>query len=94
MEELSVDTGALRAEYGNVSGGVINAVTKSGGNEFHGQASFYFRNKKLQCDNTEGTPLAGQFVGFDYRVRLGPQRRRPDRQEQALALRQHVTITA
>ncbi|HPW16776.1 MAG TPA: TonB-dependent receptor [Candidatus Aminicenantes bacterium] len=64
MDELSVDTGALRAEYGNVRGAVINAVTKSGGNTVHGQASYYFRNKALQSDNTAGTPFVGQYVGF------------------------------
>jgi len=66
IEELTIDTGALRAEYGNAKGAVMNAVTKSGGNEIHGQANLYFRNKKLQSDNTKGTPLEGQFVGFDY----------------------------
>lgn len=66
MEELSVDTGALRAEYGNVRGAVINAITKSGGNEFGGMASFYYRNDKFQSDNTEGTPLAGRFNGFRF----------------------------
>jgi len=66
MEELSVDTGALRAEFGNVRGAVINAVTKSGGNELHGLASFYYRDKSFQADNTKGTPLAGQFVGFRF----------------------------
>jgi len=75
MEELSVDTGALRAEYGNVRGAVINAVTKSGGNEVHGQGSFYFRNKSLQDNNTAGTPLEGQYVGFknetDWSFNLG-----------------------
>ncbi len=64
MDELSVDTGALRAEYGNVRGAVINAVTKSGGNEIHGQASYYFRNKSFQTTNTQGTPLDGTYVGF------------------------------
>ncbi len=75
MEELSVDTGALRAEYGNVRGAVVNAITKSGGNEFHAQAAYYFRNKDLQSDNTEGTPFAGQFVGlkkeFDWNLNVG-----------------------
>ncbi len=66
MEELSVNTGALQAEFGNARGAVINAVTKSGGNEFHGMASFYFRDKSFQADNTKGTPLAGQFVGFRF----------------------------
>ncbi|MBE3037383.1 MAG: TonB-dependent receptor, partial [Chloroflexi bacterium] len=66
MEELSVDTGALRAEFGNARGAVINAITKSGGNDFSGMASFYFRNKSFQADNTTGTPLAGRFVGFKF----------------------------
>lgn len=66
MEELSVDTGALQAEYGNVRGAVINTVTKSGGNEIHGEASFYNRSKSLQAVNTKGTPLEGQYVGFIY----------------------------
>lgn len=66
MEELSVDTGALRAEFGNARGAVINAVTKSGGNEFGGQASFYYRDKSFQADNTKGTPLEGRFVGFRF----------------------------
>ncbi|MCJ7563104.1 MAG: TonB-dependent receptor [Candidatus Aminicenantes bacterium] len=66
IEELSVDTGALRAEYGNVRGAVINTVTKSGGNEFHGHVGFYARNKNLQADNSKGTPLEGQYVGFNF----------------------------
>jgi hypothetical protein len=75
MEELAVDTGGLRAEYGNVRGAVINAITKSGGNDFHAQASYYFRNKSFQADNTAGTPLAGQFVGlkqeYDWNLNVG-----------------------
>ncbi|MDP2914866.1 MAG: TonB-dependent receptor [Candidatus Aminicenantes bacterium] len=75
IEELAVDTGGLGAEYGNVRGAVINAITKSGGNEFHAQASYYFRNKSFQADNTAGTPLAGQFVGlkkeFDWNLNIG-----------------------
>ncbi|MGB9836435.1 MAG: carboxypeptidase regulatory-like domain-containing protein [Candidatus Saccharicenans sp.] len=41
MEELSIQTGGLPAEYGSVRGGVVNVVTKSGGNNFSGSASFY-----------------------------------------------------
>ncbi|MDR1840965.1 MAG: TonB-dependent receptor [Holophagales bacterium] len=36
IEETQVITGAISAEYGNVEGGVINTLTKSGGNEFSG----------------------------------------------------------
>ena len=34
IEETQVVTGAMSAEYGDVDGGVINSITKSGGNEF------------------------------------------------------------
>jgi outer membrane receptor protein involved in Fe transport len=37
LEETQVITGAISAEYGNVEGGVINSVTRSGSNEFTGQ---------------------------------------------------------
>jgi hypothetical protein len=36
VEEVQVLTGAISAEYGDVDGGVINAVTKAGSNDFHG----------------------------------------------------------
>ncbi|GAI25718.1 unnamed protein product, partial [marine sediment metagenome] len=51
IEEISLKTGALPAEHGDARGAVINAVSKSGGNEFHGRLSFYYRNLSLQSDN-------------------------------------------
>ncbi|MBC7360711.1 MAG: TonB-dependent receptor [Candidatus Aminicenantes bacterium] len=66
MEELSIQTGGLPAEYGSVRGGVINVVTRSGGNKFSGSASFYYRNKDMQSTNTKGTIFEGQTGGFDY----------------------------
>ncbi|MDP9338144.1 MAG: TonB-dependent receptor, partial [Acidobacteriota bacterium] len=39
------------AEYGRATGGVINIVTKSGGNEVHGDAFGFFRNKSFQARN-------------------------------------------
>lgn len=71
MEELSVQTGGLPAEFGSVRGGVVNVVTRSGGNKFSGQASFYFRNDKLQTTNTKGTVFEGQKSGFDYEYEPG-----------------------
>lgn len=44
MEELQVITGAISAEYGDVDGGVINAISKSGSNEFHGQLRWALQN--------------------------------------------------
>ena len=36
IEETQVVTGAMSAEYGDVDGGVVNSITRSGGNEFSG----------------------------------------------------------
>jgi len=36
IQETTVLTGAISAEYGNFTGGVVNSITKSGGNEFNG----------------------------------------------------------
>ena len=44
MEEISVQSGGLKAEYGSVRGAVINVVSKSGGNKFSGSASVYYRH--------------------------------------------------
>jgi outer membrane receptor protein involved in Fe transport len=48
FEEMEVITGAMPAEVGSASGGYVNIVTKSGGNDFHGGGSYYFANDTLQ----------------------------------------------
>ena len=71
VEEIGVETGGLSAEYGQVQGAVINVVSKSGGNEFHGAATMYYRGEGFQSNNTRGTPLAGQKSGFKYEMEPG-----------------------
>jgi len=44
IAEFQVNTGVYSAEYGRAAGGVLNAVTKSGTNQIHGQAYFYDRD--------------------------------------------------
>jgi hypothetical protein len=42
IQEVEVKTGGYQAEYGRATGGVINVITKSGGNEFHGGVFGYY----------------------------------------------------
>ena len=51
IREFQVNTSNFSAEYGRSAGGVINAITKSGTNDFHGSAFFYDRNNKLGARN-------------------------------------------
>lgn len=56
IREFQVNTSNYSAEYGRSAGGVTNAVTKSGTNEFHGSGFLYDRN------NTWGTRNPRSFI--------------------------------
>jgi hypothetical protein len=50
IQEMRVITGNADAEYGNVAGGEVVMVTKSGTNKFHGNAWEYFENDGLAAN--------------------------------------------
>jgi hypothetical protein len=51
IEEVQVKSSGYTAEYGGATGGVINAVTKSGSNSFRGSALFNWQSDKLESSN-------------------------------------------
>ena len=51
LEEFSVQTNSFSAEHGNATGAVVNVVTKSGTNAFHGSAFEFLRNGSLNARN-------------------------------------------
>jgi len=51
IAEFSVLTGNYSAEYGRTSGGVVNAISKSGTNGFHGDLYEFLRNDKLDAND-------------------------------------------
>jgi len=51
IQEFSVITSNYSAEYGKTSGGVVNAITRSGTNQIHGSGYEFIRNSKLDAKN-------------------------------------------
>lgn len=68
--EFQVLTSSYKAEFGHASGGVINVVSKSGTNSFHGGASFFHRNYLLDSSDVSGknTPF---LLRYDPTLYLG-----------------------
>jgi len=70
IQEFRVITSIPGAEFGKSGGGVINLVTRGGGQEFHGGVYHFLRNDKLNA-NSFFNNANGSFGPNDQQVRLG-----------------------
>src|SRR5579859_3506299 len=57
VKEFQITASGANAEFGRSAGGVINVVTKSGTNNWHGAAFEYFRTEGLTAATSDGKPL-------------------------------------
>jgi Carboxypeptidase regulatory-like domain len=55
VQEFQIITNNYAAEYGRAAGGVVNIITRSGSNEFHGDVFGYLRNRNFQAVNPFST---------------------------------------
>ena len=72
VQEFQVRAGGFSAEFGHSTGGLVNVVTKSGTNELHGTAHWFFQNLNLVKDTS--VPAAPGVVippGFNTRHQFG-----------------------
>lgn len=72
MEEIQVGGLGANAEYGGYTGGIINGVTKSGGNVTKGGFEVYYEPDSWVSDNSpEGFEGQGEFEFSDYTASVG-----------------------
>ena len=55
VQEFQIITNGYAPEYGRASGGVVNIITRSGSNDFHGDVYGYLRNRAFQAVNPFST---------------------------------------
>lgn len=76
VKETQVKTAGFEAEYGQATGGVVNVVTKSGGNQFNGSVFGYMRPDALESSYNKGVSPNGTVnttgrQEYDFGVSLG-----------------------
>jgi carboxypeptidase family protein/TonB-dependent receptor-like protein len=71
IEEIEVKTGGYQAEYGRALGGIINVITKSGGNQYRGDAFLYYDGlEDPQLNSANQVDYGADLGGFLLRDKL------------------------
>ncbi len=73
IQEVQVQLAPYDVKLGNFTGGSVNAVTKSGTNNFHGSAYAYGRNQSLVGKSVDGlkTKIGSDFYDYQYGATIG-----------------------
>ncbi|MEK7403569.1 MAG: carboxypeptidase regulatory-like domain-containing protein [Acidobacteriota bacterium] len=82
IQELTVFTGNVAAEFGRAAGGALNFILRSGSNDLHGSGFFYLRNEILNANDWNNNRLLAadpNFTNPQTRNFLRPKERRFDR---------------
>jgi len=78
IKEFQVNTQNYSPEFGRAAGGVVNSVTKSGGNDIRGSAFYYLRDDSLNARNPLDFTNVRNSDGTISRIAVKP----PDRRQQ------------
>jgi hypothetical protein len=63
IKEVQVKTGGFEPQYGQAQGGIINIITKSGTNEYHGGVYGYFRPNSFEAERLQRDDVRTNKVG-------------------------------
>ncbi len=67
IEQVEVQTGGFKAEFGRSMGGIVNAVTKSGCNDFHGTVRWKNEDSKFRSHDKHGDERTlGEYTRNEY----------------------------
>jgi hypothetical protein len=66
VQEIQVKTGGYEAEYGRATGGTINVITKSGGNEYHADAFGYDDRNSRQSNLSKDVRAISSTLGSSW----------------------------
>src|SRR5881296_3371868 len=71
VQEFQIITNSYASEYGRASGGVVNIITRSGSNTFHGDVFGYLRNRNFQAVNPFSTVKNPAYTRVQAGVAFG-----------------------
>ncbi len=71
VQEFQIITNNYAAEYGRAAGGVVNIITRSGSNDFHGDVYGYLRNRNFQAVNPFSTTSNPAYTRVQAGVAFG-----------------------